>query len=104
MKNDIDKKPQNGGYQSKVNINLIKMFKDSPDFIFIHDLNGNIIEINKNMQKILGLRKQETKLENLSNNIICLDDDKTLKLFLENLGGLRMIELKRYLEQDWAYH
>ncbi len=76
MKNDIDKKTQNGGYQSKINLDIIKMLKDSPDFIFIHDLNGNIIEINKNMQKILGLRKQETKLEKLSNNIICLDDDK----------------------------
>jgi len=52
------------------------MFKDSPDFIYIHDVYGNIIEINKNMQKILGLRKQEIKLENLSNNIIYLDDDK----------------------------
>jgi len=76
MKNDIDKKTQNGGYQSKINLDIIKMFKDSPDFIYIHDVYGNIIEINKNMQKILGLRKQETKLENLSNNIICLDDDK----------------------------
>lgn len=76
MKKEIDKETQNGGYQTKVNLNLIKMFKDSPDFIYIHDLNGNIIEINENMQKTLGLRKKRTPLENLSSEIICLDDDK----------------------------
>ena len=76
MKEDIDKKNQNGGYQSKINLDHIKMLKHSPDFIYIHDLNGNIIEINENMQKVLGLRKQERSLENLSSKIICFNDDK----------------------------
>jgi len=60
------------------------LFKHSPDFVFIHDVYGNLIDVNIALMKALGY-KDKTDVLNLSlKDIIFTPDSKSKKFDYQN--------------------
>jgi len=64
------------------------LFEYSPDLIFIHDLKGNIANMNKNLMKVLGYKNKETILNLQIKDILYYENkdfilSKFLKLILK---------------------
>jgi len=52
------------------------LFEFSPDIIFIHDINGNLIEVNNSLKKILGYKNQKKKKDLSLKDIVILNKEK----------------------------
>lgn len=52
------------------------LFEFSPDFIFIHDINGNLISVNNTLKKILSNKNQNKKKDLSLKDIVILNKEK----------------------------
>ncbi len=74
MKDDTERKLNSKDIDLKSKYK--NLFKFSPDLIFIHDINGNLINVNNSLKKILGYKNQN-KIKDLSlKDIVILNKEK----------------------------
>ena len=67
----------------------LKLFNHSPDFVFVHDIHGNLIDVNENLKRVLNSKFKENHPKLTLKDIIHLNDDdwdeKRYLKFLKNL-------------------
>ena len=81
------------------------LFKHSPDFVFIHDINGNLIKVNNSLKKILGYKNQNKKKDLSLKDIVILNKEKPnesdyLKFLKEIIKKSVRLEYKLKTKKD----
>ena len=70
-------------------LQYLKLFNHSPDFVFIHDIHGNLIDVNENLKRVLNSKFKENHPKLTLKDIIHLNDEdwdeKRYLKFLKNL-------------------
>ena len=74
MKDDTERKLNSKDIDLKSKYK--NLFKFSPDIIFIHDINGNLIKVNNSLKKILGYKNQNKKKDLSLKDIVILNKEK----------------------------
>jgi len=63
---------KNGNFSYK--LQNLKLFNNSPDFIFVHDIQGNLMDVNKSLKKVLNKKNRESYQKLVLKDIINLND------------------------------
>ena len=63
---------KNGNFSYK--LQNLKLFNNSPDFIFVHDIQGNLMDVNKSLKRVLNNKNKEGYHKLTLKDIIHLND------------------------------